>query len=159
MTVQRPLRFSAFDGSMLINAVDMRCPAWVIPRYHSLWLGADRRGSDLPVMNVPGLRAFQPIITETRVDLDLIVSGYHTRAGVANADPWNGLAVNLAYLRANVVDIPANATGLYAAVLTPPGLAARNGNLRVLPLVIKEDPDLPVKVYTFTVEIPAGQFV
>lgn len=158
MTTPRPLRYSAFDGSMVINAVNMRCPAWVIPRYHTLWLGADRRGTDLPVLNVPGYRAIAPLITETRHDLDLIVSGYHTQAGVVNADPWNGLAVNLAYLRANVIDIPANATGTYASVLTPPGMAARNVNLRVLPLVIKEDPDLPIKVYTFTVEIPAGQF-
>lgn len=155
----QPLKVSTFDGILTINSVNMRTKAWSALRYHELWLGAQHRGSDAPTLGVDGLTPYKPLIDETRFDLDFIVSGYHTSTGTRNTDPWDGLKDNLDYLRTNVLDIPANATGTYDGSLTPPGGGTPlTAKLRCLPLVIKEDPDLPVKLYTLTLELPFGQF-
>lgn len=159
MTFRTPLKQGSWDGVLLINAINMRTPCWSVLDYSPLWLGADRRGSDAPVLNLVGLRPYAPLDTETRYDLDLVVSGFHTQAGVLASDPWAQFYSTLQYLRDNVIDTPANAQGTYDCAYTPPGVATASRKLRCLPLVIAEDPNMPVKRYTLTLEVIGGAFV
>lgn len=147
------------QGVLTINGVSMHCPAWNVVRLTSLWLTPTVRGGpNRAIPGITGRRAYRRRIDETAHSLPMLVSGVRDRTGAIQANPWVGLQVNIAYLRANVVD-PTNATdGTRAATLLMPDGTTRTANVEVIGMTAGEAV-MYVQKFTLDLVIPAGAFV
>jgi hypothetical protein len=97
-----------------------------------LWQPADQRGSDRLVPGTAGVLAQQRRDTVTRRSLQMLIVGDVDRTGTPQADRFEGLQVNVEYLRSNVA-APTGATdGTRSAVLTMPDGTTRTEPVHVV---------------------------
>lgn len=119
-------------GTLAIDGISMHTAAWNAGNLLELWLGGDLKGRNLDVGPVTGERPYPRRFTTTRHSLDFAVVGHRDRLGAPYTNFWSGLELNLTYLRTNVLDPVASATGTRLAVLTLPSGQQRSGPIHVL---------------------------
>lgn len=115
--------------------VSLHTHGWNFPNLLPLWRKGDKRGADRVISRAPGARGFPRRRTPTRYSLEGAVCGEVTQAGVANADPWVGLQVNLDFLHDELTATPSGSSGTRAARLTMPSGADFTANVHVLDLI------------------------
>lgn len=130
-----------------------------------LWITTEQRGQDRVLPGTAGVIAYRRRETVTRHDLRILVVGDVDQDGTAVADHAQGLAANLAYLEANVIQ-PAYSVnqidGTRAATLTIPGLTTRTADIHILGLVTQRyrlNSTGSLFEGTLQISIPAGRFV
>ncbi len=79
--------------------------------------GSDERGSDRLVPGTAGVIAYPRRETVTVVNLPIAIFGHYDFAGVAHPDTRTGLALNAAYLQANVTGSSGVGDGTRTATL------------------------------------------
>lgn len=102
---------------------------------------------------VPGRVSFDQIIDQTVYDLEALVEGKRTYAGVAHTDEVDGKVANLTYLRTNIAD-PA-ATTMTAVLHTAAGNITVDA--QVANWIVGRDNGASAKV-AFDLIVPAGAF-
>lgn len=126
------LTYNTAAGDLTIGGVAMNGPAWKVLNLLELWQPADQRGSDRLVPGTAGVLAQQRRDTVTRRSLQMLIVGDVDRTGTPQADRFEGLQVNVEYLRSNVV-APTGATdGTRSAVLTMPDGTTRTEPVHVV---------------------------
>lgn len=126
------LTYNTAAGDLTIGGVAMNGPAWKVLNLLELWQPADQRGSDRLVPGTAGVLAQQRRDTVTRRSLQMLIVGDVDRTGTPQADRFEGLQVNVEYLRANVA-APTGATdGTRSAVLTMPDGTTRTEPVHVV---------------------------
>lgn len=159
MTSCRPIKVPTFDGGFFIDGINMRTVAWCVRQLDELWLEADVAGDDTDLPGIDGRLGEARTRTNTRHDLDLIVTGACTVSGDPYANDWIGLETNLAFLHDNVLTLPAGGDGSRLGDLIMPSGSHRYARVHVTPrLAIKEQRSAN-KVYTLTIDIAKGRFV
>jgi hypothetical protein len=161
----------AIEGTLTIGSVLMNRPAWAIVGDErgeggllDLLTNVEQRGEDRIVPSASGVIPYPRRITGTRHDLRLLVCGDVDVNGSPNTNVTEGLAVNLAYIYANVVTPVVSATGTRSATLAIPGLANRTANIHVVGLRRREyhispEPSGPaIWEGNLMISIPAGRF-
>lgn len=127
-----------------------------------LWVDFDVRGQDRLLPGVTGVIPYPRRITAKRIDLRLLVVGDVDETGTPTGNGVEGLAANLAYLRDNLLDPVASATGTRDAVLTVPGQPDLEGPVHVLGLVTQSyliQPCAAIFIGTLQLSLPYGRLV
>lgn len=152
------LTYNTAAGDLTIGGVAMMCPAWRVDNLIDLWMPAEQRGQDRLIPGSAGVIAYQRRDTVTRRSLRMTIVGDVTRTGTPNADKFEGLQVNIDYLRANVV-APTGATdGTRSAVLTMPDATTRTESIHVIGMELGEfNPNATWCRAVLTVSIPSGR--
>lgn len=129
------------EGELVISSLSMNREAFAVigdengngTPFDLIYL-FEVRGDDRIVPSATGVIPYPRRITATRHDLNIYVSGEVDENGSPHSNHTEGLAANLAYLRANLLMPIASTDGMRPASYTPPGQAALTGNLHVLGL-------------------------
>lgn len=158
--------FSTVDGNLTLNGIPMKTRAWTCPDLTPLWLPASVRGQDRILPGANGVIPHRRRRTVTQYALDFRVAGISDMHGVITTGSGNGpaefeqLELNLAYLRANVLDprISPNLDGTVPGVLTMPSGAIRTADVHVLGFTVNVRVS-HVLQGTLDISIPSGGFV
>lgn len=102
------------------------------PDLTPLLAGSAQRGEDRLVPGSAGVIANPRRITVTVVNLELLIFGDNTEAGVAHPDARTGIYRNLKYLKDNVTDPTGTGDGTRTATLTWQGEAPVTKPVHVL---------------------------
>lgn len=146
-------------GDLTIGGVAMNGPAWKVMNLHALWQPANQRGSDRIIPGATGVVAYRRRNTVTAVSLQMLISGTHDRNGVAAADKFEGLQVNVEYLVDNVVEPTGASDGTRSAVLTMPDGTTHTEPVHVLGLQFGETSlDGAWLKAVLELSIPSGRF-
>lgn len=126
------LTYNTAAGDLTIGGVALNGPAWKVLNLLELWQPADQRGNDRLVPGTAGVLAQQRRDTVTRRSLQMLIVGDVDRTGTPQADRFEGLQVNVEYLRANVVAPTGTGDGTRSAVLTMPDGTTRTEPVHVV---------------------------
>lgn len=166
-----PIQHTTQEGSLTIDGFAManQFGAWGIVSDErgngglvKLWADFEVRGEDRILPSVPGFLSYQRRITETRVDLRLLVTGdIDGQTGAVQADAIAGLEANLELLRAGVIAPVDTQAGTRAATLTMPSGGTRTADIHVLQVttqsyLLQECGSLWIG--TLHIDIPEGRF-
>lgn len=132
----RPLNFSTALGELVIDGVTMHCAAWDCNNVQLLWQTPAVRGADRLMPGLPGVRAYRRRFTVTTFAAQLVITGAVDHLGVPYDDAIVGLEENIAYLRANAADPPADGTPTRPATLLMPSTVLRTSPVTPLGLTL-----------------------
>lgn len=152
-----PLNSSTATGALTISSVSMHCPAWNLLDLVPLWLHNAVRGTNVVIPGSTGTRAYPQRVHEARHSLVMAITGWVDRNGTANADEWDGLQVNIEYLRANVIAPPTAPTATRAATLVMPDGTTRSANIQVVNLELGRHIKSQFEA-VLDIIIPSGRF-
>ena len=147
-------------------AFPLNCPAWDLYGYQQLWAEFAIRTDEIVLPTAPGRRSYPGRLDQSEYEMTLYVTGEADSTGVAYADPWEGLYLNLQALMNNVFLPVGTGRGTRAATMTFPLLWATvpdptvTADVKFEPLRQVEDIEDPrFAVYRTTMIVPAGRFV
>lgn len=143
-------------GSITIDGVAMNCPAWTLPDLSALWGTEDVRGADRLIPGTAGVKPYQRRATVTHYSLPFLVTGQVTVSGGVNADPYQGLQTNMAYLQSNVLQPTGTGDGTRTLVWTLPSGATVTSHVHVLGLANPQLQPLALLRATLEISSPHG---
>lgn len=158
------LHISLIDGNLSVDGIPMRTHAWCVLDLRPLWMPSAIRGSDKVLPGATGVRAYPRRKTITEVTLPIVISGAADRNGIPptvgapglKAALFTQLEVNVAYLRANVIDPNFVTTdGTRAVILTMPSGSTRTGNVHITGLTVSSM-DQHIMACDLTISLPGG---
>lgn len=148
-------------GSLAINSVELSSPAWCFDDLTPLWPGGgDVRGANRLISHAVGTLARRRRHTETRFDLEGVITGWYDSDGLWLSNRAQGLIDNQSDLASGLGmadDAPAGVTGTVAAVLTMPDASTMTADVHVLKLTVGR-PVNDVTRAVLTISIPTGRF-
>lgn len=133
----------------------MQREAWYV-ELSPLWATPDVRGTDRILPGVAGVKAYRRRLTVTRYSLPFYITGQYDRLGNVTADPFSGLAANLAWLYDELLLPLTTGDGTQTAVWTPPGQSPITAAVHVLGIPEPSFNPAAVAVTTLELSVPGG---
>ena len=130
----------------------------LVPDLSPLLAGSAQRGSDRPVPGSAGVIANRRRIDVTVVNLELMIFGANTVAGVAHPDVRTGIYRNLKYLQANVTNPTGTGDGTRTATLTWQGETPVTKPVHVLGSIDTSDARTTMVRGVLRLSFPQGLF-
>lgn len=126
-----PFEHNTAAGSLSIAGITLTTTWCRVQNLPELWMPADQRGTDRLVPGSAGVVGVQRRDTVTRRTLRLVIAGDVTYTGATTGDAFERLAINVDYLRTNIVAPTGTTDGTRSAVLTMPDGTTRTEDVHV----------------------------
>ncbi|MGA1075574.1 MAG: hypothetical protein ACO307_10635 [Ilumatobacteraceae bacterium] len=153
-----PFEWNTAAGGLTIAGISLTTTWCRVQNLVDLWLPADQRGQDRIVPGSAGVRAQQRRDTVTRRTLRLVIAGDVTYTGSTAGDAFERLAINVDYLRANIVAPTGTTNGTRSAVLTMPDGTTRTEEVHVTGMELgRYAEDARWLLATLELSIPSGR--
>ena len=145
-------------GGLTIAGISLTTTWCRVMNLVELWLPADQRGQDRIVPGSSGVKAQQRRDTVTRRTLRLVIAGDVTYTGSTSGNAFERLAINVDYLRANIVAPTGTGNGTRSAVLTMPDGTTRTEDVHVTGMELgRYAEDARWLLATLELSIPSGR--
>lgn len=160
MTTLAPsgMDLSRHDGTLTLNGVDTRTPAWWLLSLAPAYRYGDRRGMDKVIPYVAGSRAYRRRRVGTDYAFRMVFGGRFDSGGGGAPDPAKQLWANF-YLFTSLVVADPGGDGTIASVFTDAAGGVHNVPVQVLDLTPGEaethDADGAMRA-TLVVHVPRG---